>query len=160
MFLISRFLNRISNTLFPRQKKIVYVPYMIPNQTVMDFYKIESMSCLKLNSWGVLEPPGEPDKRQEIPAMDAMIVPGLAFHQKGDKVLRLGRGGGYYDKFFEAYFLKHWNKLYDTEFDTLPYIIGVAFECQVVSENELERLGLKEFPYEKHDFCLDQLLHG
>ena len=74
MFLISRFLYRISNTLFPRQKKIVYVPYMIPNQTVMDFYKIESMSCLKLNSWGVLEPPGEPDKRQEIPAMDAMIV--------------------------------------------------------------------------------------
>lgn len=124
---------------------------MIPNQTVMDFYQIKSISSLQLNSWGVLEPIGDPDERQDIPKFDAMIIPGLAFHQDKIQLFRLGRGGGYYDKFFEAYV---------KEYKNLPYTIGVAFDCQIVDENELKLASLDVFPCEDHDFCLDELLSG
>ena len=122
---------------------------MIPNETEMDFYKIESLSSLKLNQWGVLEPEGD-NSRRKIPEMEGMIVPGLGFGGK-DKILRLGRGGGYYDKFFEAY---------KNEFEKLPYTIAVCFECQIVTENDLTELNLSEFPSEDHDFSMDELLSG
>ena len=122
---------------------------MIPNETEMDFYKIESLSSLKMNQWGVLEPEGD-SIRKKIPEMDGMIVPGLGFGGS-DKILRLGRGGGYYDKFFEAY---------KNEFKSLPCIIAVCFECQIVCKDYLRELRLEEFPSEKHDFCMDELLSG
>ena len=64
-------------------------------------------------------------------------------------MIRLGRGGGYYDKFFEAY---------KNEFKVLPFTIGVGFQCQLVDDNELIQLGLHDFPFEKHDFSLNELI--
>ena len=58
-----------------------------------------------------------PAKFVPIPhdSIEVVIVPGVAFTNKG---VRLGRGGGYYDKFLEAC--------------SPPIILGVCFDEQVV----------------------------
>lgn len=54
--------------------------------------------------------------------LDLVLTPGLAFTMNGD---RLGRGKGYYDKFFE----KCKNQL-----KSFPYLIGLAYNEQIVSD--------------------------
>lgn len=57
----------------------------------------------------------------EIPAVtktpDLIIVPGLAFDRHGR---RLGRGGGYYDRFLRSY--------------PEAVRIGVAWDCQIMAQ--------------------------
>jgi 5-formyltetrahydrofolate cyclo-ligase len=59
----------------------------------------------------------EPRNPQTIPAdtIDVMLVPGLGFDRSGR---RLGRGGGYYDRYLENC--------------RSPIVIGVGFDCQLV----------------------------
>ncbi len=65
----------------------------------------------------------EPKERQVIPAdsIDVVLVPGLAFDSQGG---RLGRGGGFYDRFLSRV--------------RPPLAIGVGFECQVLDQITLE----------------------
>ena len=64
----------------------------------MDAIKITSMSELSPGRYGIPEPPKDGEK--VIPSeIDAILVPGVAFDEKGK---RLGRGGGYYDRFMEC----------------------------------------------------------
>lgn len=65
----------------------------------------------------------EPTHRHPIPAdyIDAIIVPGLAFDASGG---RLGRGGGFYDRYLDA--------------SRPPIVIGVAFDEQIQDEVHLE----------------------
>ena len=61
---------------------------------------------------GVLEPrPGEP---VELASLSVVLVPGLGFDEQG---YRIGRGGGFYDRFLLA---------------TDQMTIGVCFQCQMV----------------------------
>jgi 5-formyltetrahydrofolate cyclo-ligase len=59
----------------------------------------------------------EPRDPQSVTAdsIDVMLVPGLGFDREGG---RLGRGGGYYDRYLE--------------FSRSPIVIGVAFDCQML----------------------------
>lgn len=59
--------------------------------------RIESLGALAPGRFGLPEPP-EDAPVVERPA--AVIVPGLAFSPEG---ARLGRGGGYYDRWLEAH---------------------------------------------------------
>lgn len=61
--------------------------------------------------WGLLEPEGEP---VDIAAIDAFIVPGVAFTRRGD---RLGYGAGYYDRALGA---------------AKGRFVGFAFDAQIV----------------------------
>ena len=64
--------------------------------------------------------------------VDIVILPGLAFTRKGS---RLGRGGGYYDRFLSILPL-----------DTLK--IAVAFETQLH----------QEIPTNSHDIAVDVII--
>ena len=63
--------------------------------------------------------------------ISCVLVPGRAFHKNG---LRLGRGGGYYDRLLSR----------------IPkaYKIGIGFSCQIK----------KKIPQEPHDIFMDELL--
>jgi len=66
----------------------------------------------------------------KVAVPDMMIIPGIAFTLEG---LRLGQGGGYYDKYLKNYNGKK---------------IGICFSEQVLSD----------LPYEEHDIRMDYLI--
>ena len=73
-------------------------------------------------------------------ALDAIITPGLAFEASGT---RLGRGGGYYDRYVGACLVDNLSKEGPS-----PRRIGVCFEIQLWD-------GL---PAEDHDVAMDLLI--
>jgi 5-formyltetrahydrofolate cyclo-ligase len=80
-------------------------------------------------------PFGAPEPVGSIPAPppDLVLVPGLAFDRAGH---RLGRGGGFYDRFLE------------TLPSPRPTLCGVCFSCQIVPA----------VPREAHDARVDFVL--
>ena len=72
------------------------------------------------NRFGIMEP--DPDRSVLVPKdkLDVILVPCLAFNEKGD---RLGYGGGYYDRYLK---------------DCKAFKIAVAFECQKTDEWETD----------------------
>lgn len=85
----------------------------------MDFFAVKHTSYLlppELNRWGIAEPLGGEKVTPEL-----IVVPGLAFSRCGG---RLGRGGGYYDRWLAAH----------------PQVIkvGVAFSFQIVPQVPLD----------------------
>lgn len=84
------------------------------------------------NAWGIPEPPaGNPRAYPEDFLNPLMIVPGLAFTPDGS---RLGRGGGYYDRF-----LSRWTMT----------TIGVAYPCQIY----------RDLPREPHDLSVNLVFY-
>uniref|UniRef100_A0AC34F787 5-formyltetrahydrofolate cyclo-ligase n=1 Tax=Panagrolaimus sp. ES5 TaxID=591445 RepID=A0AC34F787_9BILA len=65
--------------------------------------------------------------------LDLILVPAYAFTINGR---RLGKGMGYYDKFFESH---------QKQFGLLPKLVGLAFKQQI----------LEDLPIEKHDISMD-----
>jgi 5-formyltetrahydrofolate cyclo-ligase len=78
---------------------------------------------------GVLAPP-ETLPAEALDAGDVVMVPGLVFGTRGE---RLGRGGGYYDRTFAS---------------KGPLLMGLGYELQVVDR----------VPMEAHDRWLDALV--
>jgi 5-formyltetrahydrofolate cyclo-ligase len=110
-----------------RGARIVY-PRVRPGTRVLAFAEAEPAALVK-GPLGVLEPPpGSPGL--EASALDALLIPGVAFSLDG---LRLGRGGGYYDATLAA----------------APHAVraALAFELQVVAA----------LPAEAHDARVDAL---
>jgi 5-formyltetrahydrofolate cyclo-ligase len=66
--------------------------------------------------------------------IDLILIPGLAFTRKGE---RLGRGGGYYDRFLARVGLR-------------AVKLGICFKEQL----------LEELPIESHDARVDRVLAG
>lgn len=95
------------------------------------FYQVEGKADLEKGSRGILEPkPG----CAEIDIPDAaVIVPGTAFTRAGG---RLGYGGGFYDRFFEA--------------NPSHLKIAAAYPFQVV----------EQLPLEAHDCPVDLIVTG
>ena len=97
--------------------KIVLLPSIINNEMV--FIKINSNTKYNKGNLGILEPSG----RVYLDNIDIMIVPGISFDRRGN---RLGFGMGYYDKYLS-------NK------DI--YKIGICFNDQIIDlvpHNELD----------------------
>lgn len=74
--------------------KSVYVP-LCRGRGEMDAVKITSRKDLKPGRYGIPEP-GAENPKTAPEELDLIIVPGVAFGEDGT---RLGRGGGYYDRF-------------------------------------------------------------
>lgn len=88
-------------------KKRVFIPKIIPDSVFMTFHKIPSVSFLKNENAFSKDNPfqiSEPCDTWEtldislITEKTLVLVPGLLFSEKGD---RLGRGKGFYDRFLE-----------------------------------------------------------
>jgi 5-formyltetrahydrofolate cyclo-ligase len=93
----------------------------------MTFFEVESPDALVSAPWHprIREPAFDPARLVAPEETDLILVPGLAFTRDG---LRLGRGGGFYDRYLAG----------------LPVGVrklGVCFECQVV----------ESLPEEVHD---------
>jgi len=92
---------------------------------------IETLNCKVSHSdFGLVEVVS--DKVIDISEIDLLIVPGLGFDNKGQ---RIGRGAGYYDRFMA-----------DTSFCAIKCAVG--FALQVV----------EDVPVDDHDMALDMLV--
>lgn len=111
--------------------KEIYVPKTNKLVKEMLAIRINSLSNLTADKWGILEP--ETINKDNIGCeFDLIIMPGVAFDNKGN---RIGYGGGYYDKYISKY-----NG--NTEY------IALAYEIQIV----------KSIYIEEHDITVDYIL--
>ena len=84
------------------QKKTVVVPKVFWDRKEMKAVRINSLDeDFSTGKTGLRNPKGDDEVLPE--EIDLIIVPGLAFDSRG---FRLGRGGGYYDKFLAKEKLK------------------------------------------------------
>lgn len=80
--------------------KAVYVPKSDKKNNKMSFYKINSLTELKIGAFSVLEPSEKNEKYICTDNEDVCIVPALCFDKQG---YRLGYGKGYYDRFLNDF---------------------------------------------------------
>ncbi|MTV81048.1 5-formyltetrahydrofolate cyclo-ligase [Secundilactobacillus folii] len=79
-------------------RKQVLVPKTFDSDRSMIFVPLTESTTLKASKFGILEPEnGIPVTKDQI---DLVVVPGLGFTKQG---VRLGFGGGYYDRFLSDY---------------------------------------------------------
>ncbi|MGN1266370.1 MAG: 5-formyltetrahydrofolate cyclo-ligase [Dorea sp.] len=96
----------------------------------MEFYQINSFEQLSKGTFGILEPNAACKRITTIPENSIIIVPGVAFDLRGN---RIGYGAGYYDSYFQKY----------------PdiYKIAPVYPFQIVPK----------IPAEEHDIKVDKL---
>lgn len=115
-------------------KKIV-VPYCIEGNE-LELFHLESLDELSTGMYRILEPKLElrelPAKRVDVKDVDLIMVPGVAFDQRGG---RTGHGKGYYDRMLE-----------DARPDT-P-LVALSFDCQMFDE----------IPMQEHDVFMDKVV--
>jgi 5-formyltetrahydrofolate cyclo-ligase len=109
--------------------KTVLVPKIGKNNS-LSFHSVESLSELKKNERGILEPTGEKNGL-EPSEIDLVLVPGIVFDEQGN---RLGSGKGFFDR-----------SLSDMK---KAFRVGLAFEEFVVAE----------LPTEAHDAKMHALV--
>lgn len=112
---------------WPAMGKHVVVPRV--EGDVMRFYDY-APERMQTGAFGIAEPVG--DSEYPAGAIDLIIVPARAFTRDG---VRLGRGGGFYDKYMSL-----------PEFRA--YKIGVAFGCQM----------FEELVCDDHDVLVDEVI--
>lgn len=113
-----------------KDNKKVFAPLIDKN--TMTFHRIDNINPIELvkNRFGILEPPK--GLKTVIPeSNDIMLIPGVGFSLKGE---RLGRGGGFYDRFLSC------------NSDIIK--VGISFEVQIYNK----------IPTEEWDITLDFIL--
>ena len=126
-----------------REGRNCYLPRVIDDGN-MEFFKIDNSvsleSQLESGCYGILEPLltlerlKKPFCYSDFSDM-AIIVPGLAF---GRDFTRIGKGKGYYDRFFEKLELEGFK----------VFKIAVCFDCQL----------LDSVPHDKYDRKVDTIV--
>lgn len=89
----------------------------------MEFFVIDSLCSMQRSRFGIMEP----TSTILMQNIDIAVVPGLAFTKDG---IRLGYGGGYYDRYFEYKASK---------------LCAICFDEQIV----------ENIPCEQHDLYMD-----
>ena len=100
------------------------------------FYGVDKLSALEKGPCGILEPKYDaPEVR--FSDIDVFIVPAIVFDKRG---FRIGYGAGCYDKVF--------SKLKDLSSDRQKFLMGLAYDFQIVDY----------FEEEKHDIPVSSIL--
>lgn len=100
-------------------QKVVSVPVCNPKDTTLFPSQITGLSMIEKGYFGLREPKKEMIRPVDPKKIDLVIVPGVAFDPKGN---RIGHGKGYYDRFLET-------------LNPLVPKIGLAFQSQIVREH-------------------------
>ena len=82
-----------------RRNKTVVVPKVDFNRRTINAVRCRSLDeQFDIDKYGIRTPRGDPDVHRDWPVeqIDLVVTPALAFDRRGH---RLGRGGGYYDRF-------------------------------------------------------------
>jgi 5-formyltetrahydrofolate cyclo-ligase len=96
----------------------------------LTFALLNSATTLRLNQFGIPEPVNGP--YIDVRSLDVVLAPLVAFDDNG---VRLGMGGGYYDRCFKILRRrKLWWK---------PKLIGIGFERQHVQKIEAEKWDVR-----------------
>ena len=115
------------------QKKNCYVPIVHPKKFgQMCFVKYMPHDELVLDRFAIKEPAFHEDKVIEPRELDLVILPLLAFDDKGN---RLGTGGGYYDRAFNFVLTK--------PLSHKPFLCGLAYKLQKVDYIETKEWDVK-----------------
>eukprot|EP00123_Amoebidium_parasiticum_P001386 comp124571_c0_seq1/m.49076 comp124571_c0_seq1/g.49076 ORF comp124571_c0_seq1/g.49076 comp124571_c0_seq1/m.49076 type:complete len:203 (-) comp124571_c0_seq1:28-636(-) len=103
--------------------RVCYIPYYTKDtMKMLRLASIQDYESLPLTRWNIKQPADDTSREDALTAgtLDLLIVPGLAFGTKGE---RLGRGRAYYDKFMtkcaQHTQLQHMQK------------VGLAFSAQL-----------------------------
>ncbi len=113
------------------QGRTVCVPIVHWQSGQMEAGVLDSLEAARIRRHGIREAP-EHARRLAPDELDMVIVPGLAFDASGN---RLGRGGGFYDRFL-------------SRMRPQTPVVGVCFECQVVHS----------VPTDRHDRPVDRVV--
>ena len=106
--LLARCIERTSRVTLPRMEK---------KTRGLFIHSVTNLNALEATRFGFREPPAD-SPQIAASEIDWVIVPGVAFDVHGN---RLGRGGGYYDRFLARSYLK-------------AVRCALAFECQIVPD--------------------------
>lgn len=101
-------------------------------KSLMEFAKFNMHDKLQINSYGILEPILNVDSYIDLPLLDILIVPLLAFDKDGN---RLGMGGGFYDRILK-------------KLDKKCVTVGFSFSSQQI----------ENVPTNIHDVPLDEII--
>lgn len=86
--------------LYDQCPHLTWVFPKVQSKTEMQFFAIDSKDELVASSWGMGEPPPKQQSFVDKQGIQGFLVPGIAFDMRGN---RLGRGGGYYDRFLQHF---------------------------------------------------------
>ena len=111
--------------------KHVIVPIANKENRCLILSKLENWENLDCGAYGILEPGKEHVKEVSLDVIDLIVVPGVAFDERG---YRIGHGMGYYDGLLK-------DSINATH-------IGLAFEFQIVGT----------IPVEEHDINVDKIV--
>jgi len=110
-----------------QNNKSVYLPVIHPFCSGhLLFLKYDKTTKMQTNQYGINEPKLDVTAVKLVTELDIIFTPLVAFDKDGN---RLGMGGGFYDRT-----LAHWYQKYQVNSITKPYPIGLAHDCQKVSE--------------------------
>lgn len=117
--------------LLEQQGKHTLLVPRVEDDVTINFYRLGDTSKYDISGYGIKEPTEDTSKAL-VP--DVMIVPGIAFDLFGGRV---GRGRGYYDRYFERYS------------EVIRLKIAVAYQLQVMEER---------VPMDPYDQTMDVLI--
>lgn len=118
-----------------QENKICYLPILMEDKT-LEFARYNEGDPLSANQFSILEPQSQA-KKISPEELDLVIVPLIAFDNRG---IRLGTGGGYYDRTFSFLYGRAIKK---------PLLIGLGFSAQQCESN---------LPSDHWDIPLDAVL--
>lgn len=111
--------------------KTVFVPISNKEDNTLILSKLSNWNDLEKGAYGILEPKKTKIKEIKSEKIEIIIVPGLGFDKKGN---RIGHGKGYYDRLLKKY--------------NSSISIGLAFNFQIV----------ENIPNKSHDVPVDMIL--